>query len=56
MTEKRGGLKDRLASIYWAIVGIVGIGRPIVDRKSMYGDDPKNDPYSTEYDPSTKRR
>jgi len=56
MTRQRQTLKDRLTSLYWAIVGIVGIGRPIVDRKSMYGDDPKNDPYSTEYEPSAKRR
>ncbi len=55
-TGKRRTLKDRLLGVYWAIVGIVGYGRPIVDRKSMYGDDPKNDPYSIEYDPSTKRR
>jgi hypothetical protein len=56
MTQKQRTLKDRLASIYWSIVGIVGIGRPIVDRKSMYGDAPKNDPYSIEYDPKSKPR
>ena len=48
-------LKDRLVAIYWMVVGIIGIGGPIVDRRSMYGDDPKNDPYSTEFDPSTRR-
>jgi len=47
---------DRLARVYWAIVGLVGLGRPIVDRRSMYGDDPRNDPYSLEFDPTTTRR
>jgi hypothetical protein len=48
-------VKDRLLSLYWVVVGIIGIGGPIVDRRSMYGDDPKNDPYSTSYDPSRRR-
>jgi hypothetical protein len=48
----RRSIKDRLTAIYWVIVGILGIGRPIVDRRSMFGDDPKNDPYSLEYDSS----
>lgn len=53
-TSKRS-LKDRLLAIYWMVVGIFGIGGPIVDRRSMYGDDPKNDPYDTRYDPSRRR-
>jgi hypothetical protein len=48
-------LKDRLAGVYWVVVGLVGMGRPIVDRQSMFGTDPKNDPYSIEYDPSRRR-
>lgn len=49
-------LIDRLARAYWAIVGLVGLGQPIVDRRSMYGDDPRNDPYSIEFDPASTRR
>jgi hypothetical protein len=52
---RRPSLKDRLLAAYWMIVGIVGLGRPIVDRRSMFGDDPKNDPYSIDYDPSRRR-
>jgi hypothetical protein len=44
---------DHLARVYWAIVGLVGLGQPIVDRRSMYGDDPRNDPYNIEFDPSS---
>ena len=48
----------RLAvGVYAAIVGVLGGGgRVIVDRRDMYGDDPRNDPYSIEYDPSNKGR
>lgn len=46
---------NRLTRVYWAIVGLVGLGRPIVDRRSMYGDDPRNDPYSIEFDPTPNR-
>jgi hypothetical protein len=50
-------LKRGIVGFYAAIVGLVdGAGRVIVDRRDMYGDDPRNDPYSIEYDPSTKRR
>jgi hypothetical protein len=44
--------------IYALVAGAVGGGggRVIVDRQDMYGDDPTNDPYSMEYDPSSKRR
>jgi hypothetical protein len=36
-------------------VGIIGTGRPIVDRRQMFGDDPKSDPYSIDYEPSRRR-
>jgi hypothetical protein len=55
MDEQRRGWKDRLLSVYYAVVGVFGIGRPVVDRRTMYGDDPANDPYSIEYDPKKKR-
>jgi hypothetical protein len=55
-SRKRGTWKERLLTAYWAIVGIFGIGRPIVDRRSMYGDDPKNDPYSPDYEPDRRPR
>jgi hypothetical protein len=49
-------VKRAIVGIYAAIAGVFGSGgRVIVDRRDMYGDDPKNDPYSIEYDPSTKR-
>jgi hypothetical protein len=51
-SQKRRAWRDRLTSVYWVIVGVFGFGRPIVDRRAMYGDDPKNDPYSIEYDPT----
>jgi hypothetical protein len=55
-SQKRRSWRDRLTRVYWVIVGVFGFGRPIVDRRSMYGDDPKNDPYNTEYDPGPQRR
>ena len=42
--KKRSTWKERLESVYWVVVGLVGLGRPIVDRRSMYGDDRRNDP------------
>ena len=48
-------LKDRLVAAYWVVVGLIGMGRPIVDRRSMFGDDPKNDPYSIDYHPTRRR-
>ena len=49
-------LRRGVVGVYATIVGLVGGGgRVIVDRRDMYGDVPKNDPYSIEYDPSTKR-
>ena len=44
-----------LEKAYWVIVGIIGLGRPIVDRRSMYGDEPRNDPYSLDYDHGRSR-
>ena len=49
-------LKRGIVGVHATVVGLVGGGgRVIVDRREMYGDDPKNDPYSIEYDPSNKR-
>ena len=52
-TTKRS-IMDRLSAAYWVVVGIIGIGRPIVDRRQMFGDDPKNDPYSIDFEPSRR--
>ena len=50
-------MKRAVVGVYAWIVGLFGGGgHVIVDRRDMYGDDPANDPYSTEYDPSSKRR
>ena len=50
-------LKRAVVGLYAAVAGLFGAGgNVIVDRRDMYGDDPKNDPYSIEYDPSDKRR
>jgi hypothetical protein len=49
--------KRAVVGVYAAIAGLFGGGgHVIVDRRDMYGDDPKNDPYSIEYDPSNKPR
>ena len=49
--------KRVVVGVYAAIAGLFGAsGNVIVDRRDMYGDDPKNDPYSIEYDPSNKPR
>ena len=53
--KKRSTWKERLQSVYWVVVGLVGLGRPIVDRRSMYGDDRRNDPYDIEFDPQPSR-
>jgi hypothetical protein len=50
-SQAHSAWRQRLASAFWAVVGIVGLGRPIVDRRSMYGSDPRNDPYSLDFDP-----
>ena len=49
--KRRSSWRRWLENAYWVIVGIIGLDRPIVDRRSMYGDDPRNDPYSVDYDP-----
>ena len=49
--KRRSSWRRWLEDAYWVIVGIIGLDRPIVDRRSMYGDDPRNDPYSVDYDP-----
>ena len=49
-------LKRGVVVVYAAVAGLFGAGgRVIADRRDMYGDDPKNDPYSIEFDPSNKR-
>jgi hypothetical protein len=40
---------------FWRIVGVLGLGRPIVNREDVYGDDPRNDPYDSEFDPERRR-
>jgi hypothetical protein len=49
--------KRAVVGVYAAIVGVFGGGGHVIaDRKDMYGEDPANDPYSIEYDPSRKER
>ena len=40
--------------LYVLVAGALGGGggHVIVDRRDMYGDDPRNDPYSPDYDPN----
>jgi hypothetical protein len=46
-------LKRGIVGVYAAIAGLVGGGGHVIaDRREMYGDDPANDPYSTDFDPS----
>jgi hypothetical protein len=53
----RKWLKRGVVGVYAAIVGMLGgAGHVIADRRDMYGNDPRNDPYSIEYDPSDQRR
>ena len=51
----RRSIINGLKAAYWVVVGIIGMGQPIVDRRRMFGDDPKNDPYSIDFDPSGRR-
>lgn len=45
---KRAGI-----AVYAGVAGLLGGGgRVVVDRRDMYGDDPANDPYSPDVDPS----
>ena len=39
---------------FWKLAGMLGFGPPIVDRERMYGDDPRNDPYGSEFDPNRR--
>ena len=55
-TRKRHSFMERLAIVFWALVGLGGIGGPIVDRRSMYGDDPRHDPYRLDFDLITPPR
>ena len=49
-------LKRAAVGVYATIAGLFGGGGPVIaDRRDMYGDDPTDDPYSTEFDPSPKR-
>jgi hypothetical protein len=42
-------------ALYVLIAGAAGGGGPVIaDRKQMYGDDPRNDPYSPDYDPAPR--
>lgn len=42
---------------YAIVAGALGAagGHVIADRRAMYGDDPRNDPYSIEFDPDRRR-
>jgi hypothetical protein len=49
-------LKRAVFAVYAAIAGLFSGGGPVIaDRRDMYGDDPKNDPYSIEFDPTRRR-
>ena len=46
-------LKRVAVGAYALVAGMIGGGgRVIVDRRDMFGDDPRNDPYSPDFDPS----
>ena len=50
-------LKRAVVGVYAAIAGLFGGGGHVIaDRKDMYGEDPANDPYSIEYDRTSKDR
>ncbi|HJP72505.1 MAG TPA: hypothetical protein VJ975_12380 [Candidatus Limnocylindria bacterium] len=50
-------VKRIVVGAYALVAGLVGGGgRVIVDRRDMYGDDPANDPYSPDFDPSRRGR
>jgi hypothetical protein len=50
-------LKRLAIGAYALVAGLFGGGGPvIVDRRDMYGDDPANDPYSSEFDPDRQSR
>jgi hypothetical protein len=41
---------------FWKVVGLFGIGGPIVNREDLYGSDPQNDPYAPDFDPNRRSR
>lgn len=47
-------MKGIAIGLYVLVAGALGggAGHVIVDRRDMYGDDPRNDPYSPDYDPN----
>ncbi len=50
-------LKRGVVAAFVIALGIAGAGgRIFVDRRDMYGDDPANDPYSPDFDPSRPPR
>lgn len=51
-------LKRAGVAVYALIAMLVGTGGgPVIaDRRDMYGDDPSNDPYSMDFDPSHRPR
>lgn len=50
-------LKRLAIGAYALVAGLFGGGGPvIVDRRDMYGDNPANDPYSSDFDPDRQRR
>ena len=53
--QRRRSLRAWLVDAYWLVVGIVALGRPIVDRRAMYGDERSNDPYSIDFEPVRSR-
>jgi len=52
---KRRTARERLASAYWALLGMLGLGAPIMDRRAMFGSDPTNDPYSIHFEPARRK-
>lgn len=57
MTSVWKWVKRFVVGAYAIIAGLVGGGGPvIVDRRDMYGEDPANDPYSPDFDPSHQPR
>jgi len=48
--KKRSSFRGLLSDVFWSLVGIAGLGGPIVDRHAMYGGHPKDDPYRMDFD------
>lgn len=46
-----------VGAMFLLLAGLFGSGGEVIaDRREMYGDDPRNDPYSPEFDPDHGRR